>query len=209
MGVRRMLKPRGILVASVIAVLCGCASAPASPGSRVATDSLNLATDPGQVLEAARRLMESDENMALVTVDDNGQPRIRTVKAFLSDVDPADPRASMTVWVMTRDSTRKVEQIRNHPQVSLYFNDDAKVSYLTVMGTALVHTDPRHPAIQALLARPALEGYADYFWPDFPKGFVMLEIQPGWIEFMDQEKLKPHGETWRPQAVVFDWHPSR
>lgn len=204
-----MLKPGGILVASAIAVLWGCASAPVSPGSAAGTGSLNLAADPERVLEAARRLMESDENMALVTVDDSGQPRIRTVKAFLSDVDPADARASMTVWVMTRDSTRKVEQIRNHPQVSLYFNDDARVSYLTVMGTASVHTDPQHPKIRAMLARPALEGYADYFWPDFPKGFVMLEIQPDWIEFMDQDRLKPHRDTWRPQAVVFDRHPSR
>jgi general stress protein 26 len=48
----------------------------------------------------------------------------------------------MTVWVMTRDSTRKVEQIRHHPQVTLYFNDDTKMSYLTIMGIARVHTDP-------------------------------------------------------------------
>ena len=202
-----MLKPREIFLASVISVLCGCASASAPLGPKAATDSLNLAEDPEQVLKAARLLMESDENMALVTVDDNGQPRIRTVKAFLSDVNPVDPHSSMTVWVMTRDSTRKIEQIRQNPQVSLYFNDDAKVSYLTVMGTAFVHTDPEHPRIKAMLARPALDGYADYFWPDFPKGFVMLEIKPNWIEYMDQEKLKPHRETWRPQAVLFDQHP--
>ena len=202
-----MLKPREIALASVIAVLCGCASAPGPFGSRAATDSLNLAEAPEQVLKAARLLMESDENMALVTIDENDQPRIRTVKAFLSDVNPADPRSSMTVWVMTRDSTRKIEQIRKNPQVSLYFNDDAKVSYLTVMGIASIHTDPHHPTIKAMLARPALDGYADYFWPDFPKGFVMLEIKPNWIEFMDQEKLKPHRESWRPQAVVFDQHP--
>lgn len=203
-----MLTSRALFLVSVIAVLGGCSSAPMTGGTTPATDSLNRAADPGQVLKAARLLMESDENMALVTVDDNGQPRVRTVRAFLSDMNPADPRSSMTVWVMTRDSTRKIEQIRRHPQVSLYFNDDAKVSYLTVMGTASVHTDPQHPTIRSILARPALEGYAEYFWPDFPSGFVMLEIKPDWIEFMDQEKLTPHRTTWRPQAVVFDRHPS-
>lgn len=203
-----MHKARHLFLASAIAVLCGCASSPSTLGSGPATDSLYLASDREQLLQAARLLMESDENMALVTVDGNGQPRVRTVRAFLADVDPADPRASMTVWVMTRDSTRKVDQIRNHPRVSLYFNDDANVSYLTVMGTASIHTDPRHPAIQSILARPALEGYADYFWPEFPKGFVMLEIKPNWIEFMEQHKAKPQHETWRPQAIVFDEDPS-
>ena len=81
------------------------------------------------ILKAARALMESDENMALVTVDDKGQPRVRSVRAFLAAVDPNDASKGMTVWVMTRDQTRKLEQIRRHPQVTLYFNDDAKVSY--------------------------------------------------------------------------------
>jgi general stress protein 26 len=170
--------------------------------ARADQESLYRVDQPEEILKAARLLMESDENVALVTVDANGQPRVRTVRAFLTDVDEADPRSAVTVWVMTRNSTRKVEQIRRHREVTLYFNDDPKVSYLTVMGTATIHTNPDHPAIESILARKTLEGYAEYFWPEYPNDFVMIEIRPKWIEFMGPG-ISNHPEHWRPQAVEF------
>lgn len=191
------------LIAFALPVLTACSFNPVTNESTSGRE-LYLTDSPDAVLAAARKLMESDENAALVTIDRNGQPRARTVRAFLSDIDPADPRSSMTVWVMTRDSTRKVEQIRTHPRATLYFNDDPKTSYLTVMGEAILHTDPDHPAVKSLLARKNLEGYAEYFWPDFPDGFVMIEIRPTWIEFMDPTEIKPQAQSWRPQAVEFD-----
>lgn len=159
---------------------------------------LNLASDPRAVLDSARALMRSDSNMALVTVDRAGQPRIRTVRAFLDDPDPERPERGMTVWVMTRLSTRKIEQIRHHPEVTLYFNNDDRVSYATLMGIATVHTDPDHPGAK----RHYDEEYARFFWPDFPRDFVMIEVQPTWLEYMGPG-LWNDRETWRPQAVVF------
>ena len=194
---------RQFVILSGIAIITGVALVGAHAGAASDRDQLYRSDSPEEIVRAARLLMESDENMALVTVDGDGQPRVRTVRAFLSDVDPADPRSTMTVWVMTRESTRKVEQIRQHPEVTLYFNDDPTVSYLTVMGTATVHTDPELPAIKSMLARKELEGYADFFWPEFPNGFVMIEIRPNWIEFMGPG-IKNHPEHWRPQAVEFD-----
>lgn len=187
------LKPLAAVI--FLTVLGGCSSMrPDGAG-----EELYRVDAPDAVLSAARSLMESDENVALVTVDREGQPRVRSVRAFLADVDPADPKKGMTVWIMTRDSTRKVEQIRQHPQVTLYFNDDAKISYLTIMGTGVVHTDPSEPAVQPFLR---LEGYKEFFWPQFPEGFVMIEVRPRWIEFMGPG-IRNHQEHWRPQSVVF------
>lgn len=196
------LKP--LLLAFPLIALAACAARPSETRPAPAREELYRVDSPAEILAAARSLMASDENMALVTVDDNGQPRVRTVRAFPGDIDPADPRSGMTVWVMTRESTRKVGQVQAHPQVTLYFNDDPKTSYLTIMGTATVHTNPEHPAIRSLLARKELEGYAEYFWPDFPAGFVMIEVTPCWIEFMEPTAIKPQAGSWRPQAVVFD-----
>ncbi len=159
---------------------------------------LNLASDPRAVLDSARALMRSDSNLALVTLDRAGQPRIRTVRAFLDDPDPERPERGMTVWVMTRLSTRKIEQIRHHPEVTLYFNNDDRVSYATLMGIATVHTDPTHPGAK----RHYDEEYARFFWPDFPRDFVTIEVQSTWLEYMGPG-LWNHRETWRPQAVVF------
>lgn len=94
------------------------------------------------IIAAARTLMTSDKNAALITVDADGVPRARTVLTHLGPADGSSPDKGMTVWIMTRRSTRKVEQISNNPNVTLYFNDDPKNSYVTLMGIATIHLDP-------------------------------------------------------------------
>jgi general stress protein 26 len=162
-------------------------------------DELYRVDPPEVILQAARALMEEDRNVALVTVDSRGQPRVRTVRTFLNDFDPLDPRKGMTVWIMTRDSTRKVGQINENSNVTLYFNNDARESYVSIMGAGTVHTDPNAPAVQPFLA---LEGFRQFFWPEFPKGFVMIEVQPRWVEYIGAG-VPNHQVNWRPQAVTF------
>ena len=164
----------------------------------VPTSELYKVASDSAILSAARALMIADSNVAVVTVDSIGQPRVRTTKAFVSPVDAADPAKGVTVWIMTRLTTRKVDQIRRHPQVTLYFNNDDRIEYATIMGTATIHRDPNHPQ-----ARKFYEGgYKDFFWPDFPKDFVMIEVRPFWLEYLGPA-IAAHADTWRPQAVVF------
>jgi pyridoxine/pyridoxamine 5'-phosphate oxidase len=93
-------------------------AAESSQAPKVPND-LYFSGDTNQILSAARTVMESDANVALATVDENGQPRVRTVRAFLTDNDPADPKKGMTVWIMTRETTRKVAQIKHNSRVTL------------------------------------------------------------------------------------------
>jgi general stress protein 26 len=167
------------------------------PQARPVAD-LNLATDEAAVLAGARALMLADENTALVTVDADGRPRVRTVRAFVDPAVPGRPESGVTVWIMTRRTTRKVDQIAQNDKVALYFSDDEKVSYATVMGRAIVHTDPGN----ARAKRHYDADYAKFFWPAFPADFVMIEVQPDWLEYMGPG-VPNHREHWRPQAVVF------
>lgn len=167
-------------------------------------DELFRVNDEQSILVAARALIAVDENAALVTVDAGGQPRVRTVRGFLHEMDPADPQRSLTVWIMTRLSTRKLDQVRRDPRVTLYFNDDASDCYLSIMGVAVVHTDPDNEDAKAFYD----QDYIDYFWPEFPSDFVMLQVRPHWIEFMGPG-VPNHPETWRPQAIDFRAHQPR
>ena len=194
-----MSRPLG--AALLIAALVGALGCVPSRGALtpILRAELQPATDAQALLDSARSLMLADENVALVTVDEDGQPRVRTVRAFLDPVDPARPVGGVTVWVMTRLATRKIAQIRRAPHVTLYFNDDAKVSYATLMGVATVHTDHENPRAR----RHYDMEYARFFWPDFPRDFVMLEIRPRWLEFMGPG-VPNDRRTWRPQAVTFE-----
>lgn len=174
------------------------ASADSAHQQSIPTGELYKVATDSAILEAARALMLADSNVAVVTVDSMGQPRARTTKAFVLPETPGDPARGVTVWIMTRLTTRKVEQMRKHPQVTLYFNDDARVEYATIMGNAVIHTDPEHPDAKRFYQ----DGYAEFFWPDFPRDFVMVEVKPRWLEYLGPE-IAGHSQTWRPQAVVF------
>lgn len=193
-----------LVLALLAAMSCRTPSAGIGAGStsaKAATDlpaDLYRASDSVAVITAARALMESDQNAALTSVDAAGQPRVRTVNARLTDVDPTDPRKTMTVWVLTRASTRKVDQLRGHPKVTLYFNDDAKAMYLSIMGSAVLYDDPADPRLKRFLDDETRK----FFWPDFPRDFLVIEVRPRWLEFLGPT-VPGHKERWTPQAVVF------
>lgn len=193
-------------VTAVLAALLTAACRAADDAPRAAADAvpyreLNLAADPRLVLDSAMALMRRDGTAALVSVDASGAPRIRSVGSFLRDSTRSD-RERFTVYVLTRRSTRKLDQLARNPRVTLYYNDDARISYATLMGRATVHLDPSAPQLQSFLDSATIA----FFWPRYPADFVMLEIVPDWLEFMGPGAWN-HPETWRPQAVVFDEPP--
>lgn len=186
-------------IALAFLLLAACEGGDPAPARVVVpTSELYKVAPDSVILKAARALMLADSNVAVVTVDANGQPRVRTTKAFVSPVVAGNPAKGVTVWIMTRLGTRKVEQMRKHPQVTLYFNSDDRVEYATIMGTAIIHRDPENPEAKRFYQ----DGYSEFFWPDFPRDFIMIEVRPRWLEYLGPT-VHGHPQTWRPQAVVF------
>jgi general stress protein 26 len=174
------------------------ASAPRATSTGVPRPELSLARNPAEVLDSAEALIQRDSSVGMVTVDADGRPRIRTVRAFRR-AGPASDRERFTVFVLTRLSTRKVGQIAQNSLVTLYFNEDQRVTYATIMGRATVHRDPTHPRLQGFLDSMTVR----FFWPDYPRDFVIVEVEPQWLEFIGPG-LWNDPDTWRPQAVVFE-----
>jgi general stress protein 26 len=131
-----------------------------------------------------------DSFPALVTIDAQGQPRIRTV-----EIRPLANR--LEFWFATRPNTRKVSQIRANPLVALYFSVDAQGSYVSVSGTATIHTD--------LATKTRISWRSPVqrveFWPDYPNDYVLVSIEPQWIEVLGQG-IDADPLSWRPQRLV-------
>ena len=196
---------RSSLIAGLIVIGAGCDGTPSTPRatSTVAPASvpraeLSLARDSAVVLDSADALIARDSSVGLVTVDESNRPRVRSVRAFRLK-QPATARERFTVFILTRPSTRKIDQIAKNPLVTLYFNEDQRAAYTTIMGRATVHRDPKNPRLQSFLD-PATVAF---FWPSFPQDFVMLEVVPDWLEFIGPG-LWNDPNNWRPQAVVFE-----
>ncbi len=164
---------------------------------------LNMAKDSAALLLAARSLMAADTNVAMITTDAEGRPRVRTVYPVIEEASANTISNQTRIWVMTRTSTRKVSQLQSDPRVTLYFNDDATERYASIMGVATVFTDHRAAEAAQFLNSKIDSGMIRFFWPAFPKDFVLIRIRPQWIEYLGKEGVTGDPETWRPQAVVF------
>ena len=192
------------LFAGFMAIGAGCRTPDATVDTATATPAgvpraeLSLAREPAVVFDSADALIARDSSVGLVTVDEFNRPRIRSVRAFRLER-PATPRERFTVFILTRQSTRKIDQIAKNPLVTLYFNEDQRTTYATIMGRATVHRDPTNPRLQSFLDPATVK----FFWPAFPQDFVMIEVAPDWLEFIGPG-LWNDPDTWRPQAVVFD-----
>jgi len=84
----------------------------------------------------AREIIDAAGSCALITLDDEGQPRARTM-------DPFSPKDDFTIWFGTNTKSRKVKQIKNEPRVTLYYFDKPSSSYVTIHGKAIIIDDAK------------------------------------------------------------------
>src|SRR5690606_20224175 len=108
----------GLTRRGVGATLAGLLAACSTTRREVGVDSdLFRVDDETTILAAAKAIIEDDPVAALITIDANGVPRARSVGVW-------EPDADLTLWIGTRRPSRKLEQLRDNPLATLYFNRD-------------------------------------------------------------------------------------
>ena len=89
-----------------------------------------------KLTRAAREIMTASKTCALITLDSEGRPRVRAM-------DPFPPDSNFTVWFGTNPNSRKVEQIKNDPRVTLYYLDSDSSGYVIAASSAeLINITP-------------------------------------------------------------------
>jgi general stress protein 26 len=161
-----------------------------SQAEDLAPASTSLETARGSkenLLSEMRQVMKDAGYPALITVDEQGQPRARTVDAFAPD-------ASMTIWVATRPNTRKVAQIQSNSAVTLYYFDASSRSYVTLMGEAELIDD------EATKKDKRRDRDGDRLYPDFPNDYLLIKIKPSYVEALIPS-YRGDPDTWAPIRV--------
>ncbi len=148
--------------------------------------------DSKAVLGAAREIVQKVRFCGLVTVDGAGQPQVRAM-------DPFPPDEDWNVILATNRTTRKVEQIRNHPQVALYYFDPDSPGYVTLVGRARLIDEKQ---IQ--------ESYWKDEWKDFYEDgksgddYLLIEVTPLRVEVMSiAHGIAVEAKSWKPAIVEF------
>jgi general stress protein 26 len=144
------------------------------------------------VIAAANDIIEKAHYCTFISVDANGQPQARVV-------DPIVPDASFTIWFATNPLTRKVDQIRRNPKVTILCFDSASSSYVTVLGRAQLVTD-----LQTKVQHWKSEWSQIY--PAGPRGndSVLVRVIPSRLEIVSESRgLVGDPKTWLPLSIDF------
>jgi general stress protein 26 len=142
------------------------------------------------LMDAARNIMNTAGSCALITLDQEGRPRVRAMDAF-------PPEKDFTVWFGTNKNTRKVEQIRNDPRVTLYYLEDNEAGYVMIHGNAELVDDPEQKE------KRWKEGW-EAFYQNKDEDYLLIRVTPKWMEVVSYTYgIEGDPLTWEPPIVLF------
>lgn len=170
---------RSAPVAGLAAVLAGCSTLPKTASGGL-PENIYRIDDEAKILAAARAIIAEDWVGTFITVDGQGVPRARSVGV-------SDPDPDLTIWISTRRGSRKIDQVRHHPQATLHFAKDSLTEnfkgayYASFMGEASVHLDDA--AMAAHVPDPTV---LKENWPNYPGDYAVIRFKPKWLEVYGQ-----------------------
>ncbi|MEJ2105265.1 MAG: pyridoxamine 5'-phosphate oxidase family protein [Ignavibacteriaceae bacterium] len=137
----------------------------------------------------ARTIVDSAQCRTLVTVDEEGNPRIREMAPF-------PPEDDWVIWLGTFPTSRKVKQIKNNPNVVVFYYDSKTYSYVNVSGKAQLVNDPE------LKAKYWKKGWK-VFYPDRDTQYILVKVVPERLEVCSFKYHLLWDSEGRPASVEF------
>jgi general stress protein 26 len=140
---------------------------------------------PRDTAAVVRQLMAGAQYATLVTLDEKGAPRSRTIQ-------PRPPEGDFSVWFATNPKTRKVQDIARDPRVLLHYFDPSRLGYVSLVGRARIVRDR---ATQNAHWDPTWTA----FYPNRDSGVVLITVTPERLEVVsDRDGITGDQATWRP-----------
>jgi general stress protein 26 len=160
------------------------------PNNGISQNSNNDSTDI-KLINIAREIMVSVKTCALITLDEECRPRVRVMDPFI-------PESDLTVWFGTNPKSRKVNQIKKNPKVTLYYLDSDASGYVMIHGIAEIVNDP-------IEKEKRWKDEWKAFYPNKPKDYLLIKVSPEWIEIISHA----HGVlgdpiSWEPPKVILN-----
>jgi general stress protein 26 len=144
--------------------------------------------DRQTLIATARDIMKTARYCALITLDSSGRPQARTMDPFL-------PEDNMLVWLATNPKSRKVTEIRRHPNVTLYYFVREDQAYVTISGRARIVSDADAKASHWK------DEWKD-FYPD--RNYLLIAVTPEKLEVVSvKQGIVGDSIKWTPPAVTF------
>jgi general stress protein 26 len=144
------------------------------------------------IVAGARDIIQKARYATLVTIGLDGHPQARIVDPMTTDTD-------FITWIATNPLTRKVNEIRRNPRVTLLYFDAASSGYVTIIGRAALVTDA------AEKAKHWKEEWSPFYETrDGKKEFTLIRLTPARLEVVSPSRgLVGDPKTWLPLSISF------
>ena len=155
-----------------------------------AQKSVNITTgiDRDSLLTVAKEIIDSAQAKVLISVDEDGIPHAR-------QMDPFAPEEDMVVWLATNPNTRKVMQIKNNPNVAIFYYFPKRHAYVTMNGKAELVNNPE-------MKNKYWKSYWTRYYPNKEKDMILIKVIPQRLELISiRNKLFWKDNTFMPQFV--------
>ncbi len=143
------------------------------------------------IIAAAREIIGNLKYCAIITLDSTGTTSVRTMNPF-------PPEEDMSVWMATNTRSRKIDEIKKNPNVTLYYANHAAVDgYVAIKGKAVLVTDP-------VEIQKRKREYWKQAFPDF-KYLVLIKVVPERLEVINyKHKMYNSEPTWLAPYIEFN-----
>ena len=144
-----------------------------------------------KLISAASEIIASASTCALITLDDEGRPRVRAM-------DPFSPEDDFTVWFGTNSKSRKVSQIKHDPRVTLYYLDGDASGYVMIHGIAQLIDDKSEK-------EKHWKNEWEAFYPDKNESYLLIKVSPIWMEVSSVPRgINGDKVSWQPPMIRFN-----
>jgi len=149
----------------------------------------NTSLSKTALIKAAKEIMTYTGTCALITQDKNGVSRVRTM-------DPFAPEKDLTVWFGTNPKSRKVAQIKNNNNVTIYYRDKDDSGYVILHGKAEIIKN------QTLKNKYWKDTWSS-FYPNKKESYLLIKVTPIWMEIVSPPRnIIGSSETWEPPMLI-------
>jgi general stress protein 26 len=113
-------------------------------------------------------------------------------------MDPFLPENDFTVWFGTNTNSRKVDQIKKDPRVTLYYLGSNSSGYVMIHGIAQIIDNQEEKDKR-------WKDEWEAFYPNKLRDYLLIKVSPEWMEVISYSHgLVGDTITWKPPAIIFD-----
>lgn len=150
----------------------------------------NTSVSKTELIKAATEIMNGAKTCALITQDKNGLSSVRMM-------DPFPPEKDLSIWFGTNPKSRKVKQLKNNKNVTVYYRDKDDSGYVIIYGKAELINDQKSK-------EKYWKNTWKSFYPNNKDSYLLIKVTPLKMEIVSPSRnITGLAETWEPPMLFF------